>query len=332
MVVAEVAGQRWSGQVAEVDVDLESGAVTATLVDDWIWLRYMLAAQTGALPITQTMAQYDSQTGNAATVAAYYINAAAARLAVPVAAVVPLTDDSAGITVNARMDPLADLLHDQLDAAAVALPARVWLPGDDQPTNMRLDRPTILFTPQQVPAKPWLTWTDTSGGIVKGTLKVKTATGYRAALGLDTPTSDDPSTRNYDQFIDTDLAAQLGDYAPPEVYLDASDATLGAASQARGRQEITTRRPSAAAGITVIDGDPHFFGRDYTVGDLPQLEVIGTTFTERITRVTVSDSRDGGLTTTPVIGDPTVAAAPDEIIVDVLADMGERLHIVEARG
>jgi hypothetical protein len=171
----------------------------------------MLAAQTGALPITQTMAQYDSQTGNAATVAAYYINAAAARLAVPVAAVVPLTDDSAGITVNARMDPLADLLHDQLDAAAVALPARVWLPGDDQPTNMRLDRPTILFTPQQVPAKPWLTWTDTSGGIVKGTL-------------------------------------------------------------------------------------------------------------------------DGGLTTTPVIGDPTVAAAPDEIIVGVLADMGERLHIVEARG
>jgi hypothetical protein len=334
MVVATVGGQRWSGRAASCDLDFDgpegTGTVTATLVDEWAWLQYMLAMQSGAAAVTTTMPQYDPQTGPAATVAAYYINAAAHRLGVPVAAVAPAGDASQTIKVNARATPLADLLAGPLTTAGISCPGTIWLPGDDQPPGLQLQTPTVVFRPQQVTPKPWLRWSRARGGIVKGKLTVTAGTGYRAVLGLNTPTADDPSTRQFDSYVDTGLQAQLGPYALPEVYVDASDAALGVDSQARGAQELAGKKPTVAASVEVIDGSPWKFGRDYFAGDVGGLEVAGVAFSERITRVTAADDRSNGFTVTPTVGDSSAAATSDELMIRALANIATQLRNVQA--
>lgn len=330
-VRAVVGGRRWTGRVVTPALDFDgppgSGTVTATLVDDWAWLLHMLASQNGANPALSGMPQFDTQTGPAATVAAYYVNAAAARLAVPVVAVVPVGDQSQAITVNARMDPLADLLSDQLKGAGITMPAQVWLPGDPQPLNLHLSRPTVVFTPQQVQPKPWLRWNRESGGIIKGTFSGNAATAYRAPVGLD----GQDAARVYDQVINTDLQAQLGAYAFPETYFDESSTALGADSQAKGLTDLAGLAPTASAAVTVLDGEPWTFGKDYTEADLATLEVFGVASQQRITRVTASDDRADGLTFTPVIGDTSVAATSDELVIKAIADIAQQLRAVKAR-
>jgi hypothetical protein len=113
-VVVDVGFIRWSGRVATVTLEREgppgSGVLTATLVDDWVWLQWMLASQNGANPVADRMPQFDTPTGPGRSVAADYINAAATRLGLPVVATKPAVDSSPRSSSSARMTTLADLL------------------------------------------------------------------------------------------------------------------------------------------------------------------------------------------------------------------------------
>jgi hypothetical protein len=332
-VVVTVAGQRWSGRVSSADLHRDggpgTGLVTASLVDDWMWLAYLLASPNGANPSVEGMPEADVQTGPVATVAAYFINAAAARLAVPVVALVPEegTDASPVVTVSGRWEKLSELLVPPLQAAGVALVALMWLPGDPQPPGVFLDRPTVVFRTSSPPPKTWLRWTDSGGGISALDLSVTGGTGYRAVIGL----GGEGAAREYDVVVDDDAAAAQGPYAFPEVYADESGTVKGPDSQARGREALLPARPAASAAPQVMDGEPFYFGRHYTAGDVGGISVAGVTATERLSAVTATDDRDNGLAFTPVVGDGTAAASGGEIIGATIAQISQQLHAVQAR-
>jgi hypothetical protein len=333
MIVVTAGGQRWSGRVATTTFNRQgakgSGTITAALVDEWIWLKALLASQNGANPALTGMPQYDSQTGPTATVAAHYINAAAQRLTVPVIALAPVGDQSQQVTLQARMTLLADLLTTPLQSAGMSMPATIWLPGDLKPPGFAyLDRPTIIFTPAQTVPKPYLRWSDSAGDIGGVNLVANEGTAYRATLGLD----GQGAARNYDSFTDTALAQQLGDYALPEMYADESSTTLaGGGSQAKARADLVPARPTVSAAFSVSDGDPWRFGSQYVAGDVGQFEVLGVQIADRITSVTASLDRTNGLTFTPVVGLSSPTATSDELMVHAIASIAQQLRQIQTR-
>lgn len=329
-VRVKVSGRQWIGRVQTAEMDLSqppgSRQVTATLTDDWAWLSALLASQNNANPALTGMPQYDTASGPAASVAAAYINAAALRTGAPVGAAPPMSDDTPPVTLNARMQALADLLTGPLDAAGLVMPVTLWLPGDSQPYGLNLTVPTLMFWPQSVPAKPWLRWSDTVGGITGGALVVNHPKAYRVVLGL----QGDDAARVYDSYTDTGLQTSLGAYGFPESYADATDiATAGAESQARGVQKQVDNAGTVSASVTVQDGAPWSFPADYDVGDIASLKVAGVSFQESITRVTATDNRESGLTFTPLLGNPTASATSDELIVRAVSDIALQLRLLQ---
>lgn len=331
-VIASVNGVRWTGRVASATLDrkgpIGTGTVTATLVDDWVWLQTLLASQNGANPSLLNMPQYDTRTGPAATVAAAYINAAAVRYPAPVAAVAPAVDGTPSVTLNARMQSLAALLTDPLSAANLKMPARLWLPGDPGIAGLpTLNAPTVVFFPQEIAAKPWLRWTDTLGAFSEVTVTATAPKAYRMILGLD----GQDAARVYDVYTDNGAQAALGTYALPEGYADATDAVYGPQSQARAVQELEKVAGSSAASVSVIDGVPWHFPADYAVSDIATASIAGVTLQERITQVTATDDRANGLSFTPLLGDPKVTARSEELIVLAVSDIATQLRTLQTR-
>jgi hypothetical protein len=338
-VVCSVNGQRWSGRVASAQMARSgppgTGTVTATLVDDWVWLRSMLASQRGADPSLALMPAYDTRTGGAATLAAQFINAAVARLSaglgyqVPVTAIVPTGDDSQTVTISARMQTLADLLTDPLIAANVNLPATLWLPGDPQPVGIGgpLSAPTVVFAPQLVAEKPWLQWSDLAGGITSVDYTVYAPTATSIILGGEGQDVD----RVYFGYEDTTAQALEGRFSLPEGYADVTDVSDSAAADVRGRAELAKFRNQVAVSIEVEDGTPWKFGpTGYLIGDLATLN-IGPTgrIQERVSRVTVTDDRENGLAYAPTVGDPNAAQTSDEMFVKAVSTIAHQLRLLQ---
>lgn len=338
-VVCTINGTRWSGRVSQGQWQRQgppgTGTVTATLIDEWAWLRSMLASQNGSNPALSSMPLYDTQTGAAATVAAYYINTAASRISTslgvtcPVLAVAPASDGSAAVTLNARMQNLSDLLTDALTTANVAMPGALWLPGDPQPANTSrvLSTATVVFSPHLVAPKPWLQWSDFVGGITGGTITVTAPTANAAVLGM----AGQDAARSYFEYRDVTAQGSDGGYGLPEGYADATDVSDTGVASARGAQELAKFRSSASAAINVQDGVPWSFGpAGYQVGDLATLQIgpIGQ-LVERVSRVTVTDDRQAGLVYAPVVGDPTAAASSDELIVRAVSNIAQQLRLLQ---
>ena len=331
-VVVDVGTVRWSGRVSTVSLEREgppgSGLITATLVDDWTWLLWMLASQGGASTSVTGLPQYDTRTGPAASVAADYINASAARLAVPVVAVKPSSDSSASVTLNARMTVLADLLTLPLKNAGVTMTAQIWLPGDPQPTGIGtpLTTATVVFMPRLLAVKPWLQWTDAMVNIVKMTFEATHQTSYRAMVGL----SGTDAARLYKTTIDTTRKTAVGTFGLPEIYVDASDATTATADTFAFQAMIDTSG-SVSAAFEVADADPWTFGTDYVVGDFATVVVNGASWQEQITQVTASDDRQQGLVLTPVLGERPPGTTGQAMMVRALARVAKGLRTVQSR-
>jgi hypothetical protein len=338
-VVCKVNGQRWSGRVISAELSRTgppgTGTVTATLVDDWVWLRSMLASQHGADPSLALMPVYDTRTGGAATLAAQFINAAVARLSsglgyqLPVTAIVPTADDSQTVTISARMQTLEDLLTDPLTAANVNLSASLWLPGDPQPAGIGgpLSAPTIVFAPRLVAEKPWLQWSDLTGGITTVDYTVHAPTATSIILGGEGQDVD----RVYFGYEDTTAQALDGRFALPEGYVDVTDVADATAADVRGRAELTKFRNPVAVSIEVEDGTPWTFGpTGYQVGDLASLN-IGPTgrIQERVSRVTVTDDREKGLVYAPTVGDPNAAQTSDEMFVRAVSTIAQQTRLLQ---
>jgi len=331
-VVASVNGQRWSGRVMSATLDREgppgSGTVTATLADDFAWLQHMLASQGGSSTSLTGMPEYDRRTGKAATVAAALINASATRLGVPVKAATPVSDTSPTLTLNSRMAYLADALTTPLWAAGVPMPARIWLPGDDQPiSGTTLVAPTVVFYPQAPTPKPWLQWTDSMVNIEKMSLVSSHPTAYRAIIGL----NGQEAARIYDTYTDTVRQGQVGGYGFPELYVDDSSIdAAGAEAKAAAAAELAKTVGTVSASFTVEDADPWVFGTDYVVGDVATVVASGVTWQQAISQVTASDDRDNGFTLTPVVGDPQPAPDGSDMMVAALGRVAASLRTLRA--
>lgn len=399
-VIVNIGDVRWSGRVAESTFEREgppgSGTVTATLVDDWAWLRTMLASQNGsstALPTTKatwaatkildrmaqsdtpkigadwtwenapeevvthapalialyggsttdltaskawltsyiastSMPKFDTRTGKLATIAAGYINDAATRLAAPVVAIVPVPDTSPTVTLNARMTTLADLLTDALRASGVRLTVTMWLPGDPNPSGLPepLSTPTVVMRLDVPPAKPWLRWSDTVGGLVRASVTTTTPQAYHVILGLE----GQDELRVYDQYLDSAAKSVAGPYGLPEAYVDATDVERGADSQAAGARAVRDLTTLVSLEAEVADGEPWAFGRDYDVGDTGTVELAGVGFTERVTMVTVSEDRDNGLSFTPVVGENAKTGDSSDLMIRAMGMIARQLRTVQS--
>ena len=331
-VVVDVGGVRWSGRVMSVTLEREgpvgSGVLTATLLDEGVWLQRMLASQNGASSSLASMPQYDTRTGPAVSVAADFINAAATRLGVPVRATKPAVDTSPSVTIKARMTTLADLLFAPLKQAGVVLLGQVWLPGDVQPADIgtALTTPTIVFRPLVLVDKPWLQWTDSMTSVTKMVFQGVHPAAYRAIVGL----SGSDAARIYDSVINTTLQTSLGTFGLPEIYAEASDAALGVQSAVAGIEALAPVGGSASATFEVADAEPFSFGTDFVLGDMATIVVSGSTWRQQITKVTATDDRSGGLTITPVIGDETPDLTGDGMMIRALARVAEGVRALQA--
>jgi len=338
-IVVTVGDNRWSGRVAHVALERSgppgSGTITVTLVDDWIWLQRMLASQNGGLSSVTGMGEFDVRSGPAATVAARYINSAATRLGVPVCSSAPPVDSSPSVRLKARMTPLADLLTDPLKDAGVSLTAQIWLTTDPQPPDLLvalpdlitgLTSPTVVFRPQVLADKPWLQWSDTMANVGKMNFEGTQPSAYRAIIGLDGT----GAARNYDQVINATRRTDVGPFGLPEIYVDATDSTLGVESAAAGVLGLANTRGRAAASFEVADADPFVFGKDYVVGDIATLKVGGLTWRQRISKVTARDDRADGLVLIPAFGDEAPDVTGNEMMVRALTGLAEQVRTLQA--
>jgi chitodextrinase len=332
-VVVDLGSTRWSGRVDTVKLERDgppgSGVVTAILVDDWIWLQRMLASQNGANTSLASMPQYDTRTGPAVSVAADFINAAAARLGVPVVASKPAVDTSPTVTLKARMTSLADLLTDTLKSAGVTLTAQIWLPSDPQPPDLSvtLTTPTVVFRPQVLADKPWLQWTDTMTNIQRVGFQGKQPLAYRTILGL----SGTDAARVYDQVVNLTRQTGVGPFGLPEIYTDATEAALGGQSAAAGITALNDTGGTVSVTFEVDDADPFRFGEDedFVVGDLATAVIGGASWRQRISKLTAEDTRQAGLVITPVIGEQSDLSG-DDMMVQALARVAESVRALQA--
>jgi len=321
-------GMKWSGRVitAQYDEDADSPpTVTATLVDDWAWLRAMLASQNGANPDLTNMSSYDTQTAEAAQLARYYISAAAQRLGVSVQVTNRGLFGTTSSTLNARMDALDELLTVPLSASNLSMRAYTWLPGDVQPPGLTLTAPTVVFDPKQMTDKSWLQWSTSVGSLSDVHLTASAPSAYRTVLGLDGQDVD----RRYYGYTNTDLQGTLGAFGFPELYVDATDLSDMDDPLPRAQQKLAEKAGTVSASFTVQDGVPWTYGTDYRVGDVGSFDVAGVQFRERITQVTATDNRDGGLVFTPQIGDPNASDSSDNAVIAAVQRIASDIRSIQ---
>jgi hypothetical protein len=334
LVVVTINGVRWVGRVAISALDRNgkpgTGTITATLVSEFIWLKYMMASQNGADPSLTSMPAYDVQTGPIATLVAYYINAAAKRLGAPVVAVAPDSDTSAIVTLQGRYPTtLADLLVPVMASEGIVLDVDVWFErskiptGQPQPAHL----PVIVFQPRQVTTGvPGLRWSDTVAQLSKLHLELTGATGYEALVDL----GGDGVAAVYDRVIDDPPEGTGGAYALPEVVVSASNTTLGPDSQARGREGLVDHRGKSSLSFEVQDGSPWRFGEDYLAGDAAVVEIAGIPFIDQITKINAKRDPASGLVITPTLGDLTVDENMTQLTVRAIGSIQSQLRLLQA--
>lgn len=327
-VVVDVAGRRWSGRAVNVQRERgkdNDGTVTVTLIDDWAWLRALLALPVPTAPLTAQTSTYDTRTGPIATVACQYIQAAATRLGLPLVTVPPAVDTSSTVTINARMQPVSEYITEPLQAAGWSLAVAVWLPGDDQPAGHTLTGPTIVVRPYLVDVKPWLRWSDSVGGVISDTVAVKHPSAYRQVLGG----KGEETARVFAAYTDTALQASLGAFGFPEAFADETQAETTAALVAQGPKHQAKSAGTVAVSIEVEDGLPWVFGEHYNEGDVPTIELSGVEYQERITRVTATDNAEDGLTFKPQVGDTSLTDGTDQFAIRTVAAIAAQLRAIQ---
>ncbi|MDG3013542.1 hypothetical protein [Speluncibacter jeojiensis] len=167
---------RWSGRIDTASYDMVDGVATCTLqlLDDWNWFNKLLVWPNFALPIEVQFPKEAVFVGPAVTCLEEMIAEQCIRLQLglweivnnivdppawfasmmekeglltPIAVVPsdPLLDTSKWIAVSARMDSVATLAKQILKDNGLQLTARLWLPGEPQPTTaFTLTVPTIV--------------------------------------------------------------------------------------------------------------------------------------------------------------------------------------------
>lgn len=323
-------GRRWTGRVTHSETEGVPGrsTITATLVDDYAWLRAMLAWPVPTADLQHQDVPYDLREGPVETTAKAYLQAAINRLGVPLAVVpapVPDLSPMVSFTPGARFTPLDELIEPQLRATNRQLTAVLWLPGWPQPPGLQLTAPTVVLDIVRVRDVPHVKWTD-DNGILSRRMSMTSPTVNQLVIGMKNTVTDDPVTR-----LLTGVAAddgrieELGRFGFPEGFLNATDLDDAASGQARGLEHLAETAGTAAVSVDVRDGAPWTFGKDYDVGWRVRAETSGVLITDTVQRVTVADNRRDGRVVTPQIGPSSATESADELIAQQVAAIAREI-------
>jgi hypothetical protein len=316
-------GKRWTGRVAhsELEGPPGRGTITATLVDDYAWVRAMLGWPVPDADVQHQDVAYDLREGPVETVAKAYLQAAVDRLGVPLAVVPPPEDDTSptvSFDPGARFTPLDELLQPQLRATMRRLTATLWLPGWDQPPGLMLSTPTVVL--DVIPVRDALNvrWTD-EAGILDRRLAITSPEAVQAVVGMKNTVTDDPVTRLLTSIAaDDGRVASLGRFAFPEIFVNATDLDDVPAGQARGLEHLAKVAGTAGIAVDVLDGAPWTLGRHYDVGWKVRAQTSGVLVADTVERVTVTDNRAGRVIT-PQIGPSSLTESADALIAQQVA-------------
>jgi hypothetical protein len=320
-VVVRDNGRLWTGRVAHAEREGRPGrgTVTATLVDDWVVLKSMLAWPVPTAPVNAQTSVYDTRRGPVETAVKGYLSAAITRLRVPFAVVPPPAVDTSPSDYplpNARFTPLDELLLPMLAATGRRLTAQLWLPGWPQPRRLTLTAPTIVFDVVVPPRAEHVIWTD-DAGIISRRLATTSPTAVQAVVGM----KGEELERLFATARNDALATQLGPFALPELMVEATDLDTTSDGQARGLAKLTEFAGKASVTFTVEDGAPFTFGDDYDVGSMARARTAGVPLADVVDRVTSSDSPTGGRRITPQIGASSADESTEALIVGQVAQL-----------
>lgn len=316
VVLARVDHRRpWTGRVTELDLQLDrsrgSWQMELTLVDDWIWLKALLARQNPLGNLNQQgYAEFDTRTGPAETVIKAILADIVVRTGVPIViAPAPDPDPSPIITTKARMDSVAELIDDALAASNLGLTVTTLGVGDAPPASLAdagVAPGTVIVDAVPMRVQPWLLWDEAE--LVKGSLTFTSPSAHTATVGG----AGDGVAKTYTMLSDDALAASLGRYGLPEIYVDAGTndpAVKGAAKLAEVRGGVT-------ANFTVEDGMPWSAYQDYELGDLGGGQVADVDWRAPITQIRLAANDSGEVAYTPKLGTPT--PPPEAVVVQAV--------------
>jgi hypothetical protein len=345
VVVTAPSGRRWSGRVEQASVDFGNGSspappgrgtVTVTLVDEWPWLKRMLASPFGsstALSYGTGAPEFDIRTGPIDTVVKGYISDASARiwgkdsggrLLGPVVVVPPLTTDTtATVTLQAKWTPLSDLVSDLLRANNRTLVAYLWLPGDPQPPGLALTAATVVVDIAAVRNNQQLVWDDST--FLSRKIAVKSPTSFEAIIGG----SGSGTSQTFATYTDSDLKGSLGSYGFPESYFSSASTSSAASIQQDGASQLRATEGGLAVQATVQDGVPWTFGTDYQVGDLAGVRALGLDIRQRVVSVQLIDDRANGFRVVPTIGDDQATLTIQQRLFRTVRSLGMRVQHIQ---
>lgn len=294
---------------------------TCTVVDDWNLLHTTLGWPDPTLPVDQQSAvAADKLSGPAETVALDLIRRnLVQRLGRPV--VIP---DSQGrgaqISVQTRMEYLADVLFPAVDEAGIILD--IGQVGDHLEVTVR--EPGTWPFPL----------TEQSGPITGGNFADSDPEATRVIVGAGSGAGTDSETgataRIFREFVDADAEASIGE--PLEVYLDGSVDLTGDVT-ARTTQLAADAFAENAAKVSLdlelVEAGGLRYGA-YREGDVMTVSLAGAPlYADRISEVRVDLQPGTGLTATPKIG--ARAEDADSVLIGNVRHLGRALRSLQRR-
>ncbi|MGK9270502.1 siphovirus ReqiPepy6 Gp37-like family protein [Williamsia muralis] len=317
----------WTGRVSvtelAIDPNKRQRSIELTLVDDMIWLKALLGRQNALGDLAnQAAAEFDERTGPAETVVKAVFADVIQRLGLPmVIAPPPDPDPSPIVTLKSRMTTLFELFAPAMDAASMGWSIHTHQTGDELPPTLAdsgVTAGTIVVDCLPARANPWLTWDEAELG--KGSMTFTAPTGTAVTIGG----SGEGVEKVYSEIRDDELAASLGPYGLPEVYVD--DGQDGG----KGPEKLAAVSGGVSVNFDVEDGQPWIAGRDYRVGDFGSGLIAGVPWRAQIGEIALSADVTSGVAYAPKLGQPSpppevlVAQAVRRLAADVLAERRHR--------
>lgn len=288
------------------------GTVTLTVEDDWRLLSRVLGWPAPGQPITNQGAAtaYDTKTGPAETVLKWFVSRNIARLGIPAAVSADLGRGQT-ITASLRMHRLADRLLPAIDQAGIGVTVRqagAGLTVDCYTPTVR----TREITPSSGIVRSW-SWQQTG------------PTATRAIIGG----QGEGTAREFRRRIATAVESDWADVV--EVFVDARDTSITAELDARGDEALIEGAPKTGLKLELSETGSFRYGVAVSVGDqvITRLVPGGPAVTDILREVSLSWTKDDGLTITPVIGERT--DDPNMIFGKAISAIARTVRTINAR-
>lgn len=316
----------WTGHITEIRVNSsrDKGMVTEIeAVGARMVLEHLLLYPDPFQPLGLQKVEEFRQSGILDEVFHGVISQAAQRQDVPVV-YQPGASERAStrlVTVSGRMETLAKALGDAADSAGVGLRCRFWYPGIGMDDSV--DQPgTVIVDCPEPTENPGVLWGQDD--LVDGGLLAETATAMEMVIGGDGQGAD----RKYWSSGNTLFSHLLMPWGGLQRYVDSPSSSDADPQQLSIRDEVRQEMNGRTTmSMTVQDGAPFAFGRDYKLGDIVFAQVAGVKTKATITEVNVNFTASGGKKVTPKIGEGTVK--PMDKLIGVVASLARAKDLSE---